>query len=194
MFGLNLAYIQSGANAVGIEKERYPPLQQVFVQCTKQSPKMADPQLQSAFITYLPREVRDQVYLELWRSCGLRQHIIWHHDKNEVNNSHFCRWQCTTPFEVQDGLQESINATRIELGVSLGESFSNKTYALQLYSAWKNHFACGERIAEVYGDDAGPGVSMCSSRGPCWSSRKSTSEKPSKWSPYLSLLLSSKIV
>ncbi|KAF4985039.1 hypothetical protein FGRMN_11284 [Fusarium graminum] len=152
-----------------------------------------DPQLQSAFITYLPREVRDKVYFELWRSCGLRQHIIWHRDKDDITKSHFCRWPCTTPFEVEDGLQEAINTLRIERGVSLGESFSDKTTALRLFSAWKNHVACGERIAEVHGDGASPGVSMCSSRGPCWSSREATTGN-STTSPYLGMLLSCKAI
>ena len=145
-----------------------------------------NPQLQSSFITRLPRELRDKVYLELWRSCGLRQHIIWHHDKNDVTKSHFCRWQCTTPFEVEDGLQEAINKTRIELGVALGGSFSNKAYALQLYSAWKNHFACGERIGQEYGDGTSPGVTMCSSPTACWSQ---ASEGSATWSSYVGMLL-----
>ncbi|CAG7556444.1 unnamed protein product [Fusarium equiseti] len=150
-----------------------------------------DPQLQSTFLTRLPRELHDKVYLELWRSCGLRQHIIWHHNEDDVTKAHFCRWQCTTPFEVEDGLQAAINNTRIELGASLGGSFSNKTHALQLFSTWKNHFACGERIGEVYGDDAGPGVTMCSSFTTCWSQ---TSEGSATWSPYLAMLLTCSIL
>ncbi|KAM0351837.1 hypothetical protein ACHAPU_002350 [Fusarium lateritium] len=138
---------------------------------------LPDPQLQSKFITRLPREVRDKVYLELWRSCGLRQHIIWHRDKHDVAKSHFCRWRCTTPFEVEDGLQEPVDATRIKRGVALGGSFSDKAAALQLFSPWKNHFACGERIAEVHGDDASPGVNEAST-----------------WSPYLGMLLSCKTI
>ncbi|EWZ81170.1 hypothetical protein FOWG_14743 [Fusarium oxysporum f. sp. lycopersici MN25] len=101
------------------------------------------PQHQSAFVTFLPREIRDRVYLELWRSCGLRQHIVWHRDKDDKAKSHFCRWRCITPFSVHDELQETIDATRLQLGFPLGDSFSNKVYALQLFSAWKNHFACG---------------------------------------------------
>ncbi|KAF4944214.1 hypothetical protein FSARC_14729 [Fusarium sarcochroum] len=154
----------------------------------------SDPQLQCAFITRLPREVRDGVYLELWRSCGLRQHIIWHHDRHGKTKSHFCRWQCTTSFEVQDRLQDAIDATRIELGVPLGDSFSNRTYALQLFSAWKNHFVCGQRIAEIYGSDEYPGVRACSSVGPCWRSHDPTPEDPSTWSSYSAMLLSCKII
>ncbi|XEV04813.1 hypothetical protein FSHL1_010100 [Fusarium sambucinum] len=153
-----------------------------------------DPQLQSAFITRLPREVRDKTYLEIWRSCGLRQHIIWHHDKDDITKSHFCRWRCTTPFEVQDRLQASLDAKRQEHGIASNVSFNDKTSALQLYSAWKNHFACGERIAEVHGEKAGPGVGTCSSRGSCWMKNKPNTESSSVWSPYLGMLLSCKAI
>ncbi|KAF4449679.1 hypothetical protein F53441_7079 [Fusarium austroafricanum] len=155
-----------------------------------------NPQLQSTFITRLPREVRDGIYLELWRLCGLRQHIIWHENKDDKPKSHFCHWKCTTPFDVEDKLQEEIDATRIELGVPLGVSFTSRTNALRLFSAWRNHWPCGERIAEVYGDEMDPGISTSTSRGPCWSqlSENSDSETAPKWSPYISMLLSCKLI
>ncbi|KAM5513401.1 hypothetical protein FOXYSP1_08201 [Fusarium oxysporum f. sp. phaseoli] len=156
--------------------------------------KLPYPQHQPAFITHLPREVRDRIYLELWRSCGLRQHIVWHRDKEDKAKSHFCRWRCTTRFSLEDEVQELIDATRIQLGIPLGDSFSNKPYALQLSSAWKNHFACGQRIARVYGEDADPGIRTCYSLGPCWSSHELSSEKLSTCSPYLSMLLSCKVL
>ncbi|KAH6964764.1 hypothetical protein EDB82DRAFT_510958 [Fusarium venenatum] len=153
-----------------------------------------DTQLQSAFITCLPRENRDKIYLELWRSCGLRQHIIWHHDKDDVTKSHFCRWSCTTPFEVQGKLQAYLDAKRQKLGITTNVSFTDKTSALQLYSTWKNHFACGERIAEVHGEKASPGVGTCSSRGSCWVKNKPNTESSSVWSSYLGILLSCKAI
>ncbi|EXK40847.1 hypothetical protein FOXG_10775 [Fusarium oxysporum f. sp. lycopersici 4287] len=149
--------------------------------------KLPDPQSQSQFATLLPREIRDRIYLELWRSYGLRQHIVWHRDKDDKAKSHFCRWRCTTPFSVHDELQETIDATRLQLGFPLGDSFSNKTYTLQLFSAWKNHFPCGQRIARVYGEDADPGIRTCSSLGRCWSSHKLSSEKLSTCRPYLNI-------
>ncbi|EWG50108.1 hypothetical protein FVEG_09431 [Fusarium verticillioides 7600] len=158
---------------------------------TTQSP---DPQHQSTFTSLLPREIRDKIYFELWRSCGLRQHIIWHRNKGGKAKSHFCRWRCTTPFSVQDELQEKIDATRIQLVIPLGDSFSNKTYALQLYSAWKNHFACGQSIGEVYGEDADPGIRTCSSLEPCWRSHNLSSEKLSTCSAYMSMLLSCRVL
>src|SRR5690349_6903943 len=105
-----------------------------------------DPQSGSRFISRLPREVRDAVYFELCRSCGLRQHIIWHQDKHDRDRSHFCRWECTTPFTVEDKLQDDIELIRVRLGTPEGEYFADKTHALRLFSAWKNHWACGQRI------------------------------------------------
>ncbi|KAF5006784.1 hypothetical protein FDECE_6838 [Fusarium decemcellulare] len=151
-----------------------------------------DAQLESDFITRLPREVRDGIYLELWRSCGLRQHIVWHDDQADRIKSHFCRWRCTTPFQVEDKLQEDIDALRIQLGVSLGDSFSNKTYASRLYSAWRNHWACGERVEDVYGGDGD--VLESTSRKHCWIRRGLAPRGLSTWSPFLSMLLSCKII
>ncbi|KAH7233030.1 hypothetical protein BKA59DRAFT_487593 [Fusarium tricinctum] len=155
-----------------------------------------DPQPGSRFISRLPREVRDAVYFELWRSCGLRQHIIWHQDKHDRDRSHFCRWECTTPFTVEDKLQDDIELIRVRLGTPEGECFADKTHALRLFSAWKNHWACGQRIGEVYGDDMDPGVSLSSSRGPCWSNRNIDVDTgvPIVESPYLSMLLSCKAI
>lgn len=145
--------------------------------------KLPDPQSQSQSATLLPREIRDRIYLELWRSCGLCQHIVWHRDKDNKAKSHFCCWRCTTPFSLHDELQETIDATRLQLGFPLRDSFSNKAYALQLFSAWKNHFACGQRIARVYGENADPDIRTCSSLGPCWSSHELRSEKLSDMQP-----------
>jgi hypothetical protein len=91
-----------------------------------------DPQSESRLIWRLLREVRDAVYLELWRFCGLRQHIIWHEDKHDGSRPHFCRWECTTPFTVEDKLQNDIDLIRVRLGTPEGECFANKAYALRL--------------------------------------------------------------
>lgn len=77
-----------------------------------------NPQTESAFIMWLPPEVRDAVYLELWRSCGLRQHIVWH---GEGADRHICRWSCTTKYKVHDELQRQIEGLRCRLGVSWPE-------------------------------------------------------------------------
>ncbi|KAL9110255.1 MAG: hypothetical protein Q9227_005162 [Pyrenula ochraceoflavens] len=50
-----------------------------------------NPQLQSALIARLPREVLDHIYLELWRAYGLRQHIFW----NDMNAIQMFLGYCT---------------------------------------------------------------------------------------------------
>ncbi|KAI8295016.1 hypothetical protein K4K59_004837 [Colletotrichum sp. SAR11_240] len=77
-----------------------------------------DPQTQSAFVSRLPREARDAIYFQLWRVCGLRQHILWH---GAAEDKHFCRWSCTTDHQVEDELQRDIEKMREQLGVSLGQ-------------------------------------------------------------------------
>ncbi|KAG8670684.1 hypothetical protein FPOAC1_010117 [Fusarium poae] len=159
-----------------------------------------DSQLQSAFITRFPREVRDKIYLELWRSCGLHQHILYHSDMRDAARSHFCRWPCTTPFEVEDRLQESLDSKRLELGIELGKRFSNVEFAQKLRSPWINHFPCGQRINRLLGlkrtlgTNAKRGASECSTGGPCWINSRSNPESSSGWSPYMGMLLSCKII
>ncbi|KAM7188824.1 hypothetical protein V8F20_010434 [Naviculisporaceae sp. PSN 640] len=115
-----------------------------------------DPQRQSAFITRLPREIRDLIYLELWRASGLRQHILRHYrfQDKQLEEAHFCRWPCTTEFEVKDGLQEDIGALRRQLGLGLPGSsefvwgITDVRCYRRLRSPWINHWACGERLEE----------------------------------------------
>jgi hypothetical protein len=45
----------------------------------------ANSQSKSAFVTRLPREVRDAIYLELWRLKGLRQHIVSHRNHENAD-------------------------------------------------------------------------------------------------------------
>lgn len=113
-------------------------------------------QLGSLFFARLPREIRNAIYLELWRSCGLRQHIVYH---GRPKDRHFCRWSCTTEYEVYDRRQDEAEELRRRLGVSLGQKIQDrrnpeiKTHVLRLQSPWMNHWACGERAAQTYGPD-----------------------------------------
>ena len=149
-----------------------------------------NPQSESAFITRLPLEIRNAIYLELWRSCGLRQHIVWH---GEGADRHFCRWPCTTEYHVHDGLQEEIEQFRRRLGVPLGESMNNSeasVYTRRLQSPWMNHWACGERAEEAHGIEAIRGFTT-SGIG-CW--KKNGVGHPPARSPYLPMLLSCKLL
>ncbi|KAM5364355.1 hypothetical protein ACJZ2D_011552 [Fusarium nematophilum] len=133
-------------------------------------------QQQSAFVARLPREVRDAIYLELWRSCGLRHHIVSHWERDpklsRATGAHFCRWPCSTPYQVEDDLQEEVDLLRIQENVALGNSIMNVTYQMRLESPWLNHWKCGEHVEETHGmEDDG----MDSTSGyHCWKNPVST--------------------
>ncbi|OBT68525.1 hypothetical protein VE03_01817 [Pseudogymnoascus sp. 23342-1-I1] len=129
-----------------------------------------NPQTQSAFVTRLvalPAEIRDAIYLELWRSCGLRQHIVCHREKE---GRYFCSWPCTTEYDVDDVLQRKIEK-----------------------STWMNHCECGERALMQHGLKATSGYTTSTSV--CWrkNSLDKTKEHVTPWSPYLPMLLSCKL-
>jgi len=114
----------------------------------------ANPQTQSSFVNRLPREIRNAIYLELWRSCGLRQYIVWHGSEAD---QHFCRWQCATEYNVQDELQRDLEELRVLLQVPLGrniekgQSEKQVLYCRRLQSPWMNHWPCGELAYEKHG-------------------------------------------
>lgn len=144
------------------------------------------PQPQSALLA-LPREVRDLVYLELWRSCGLRQHILWHFDES---SPHFCRWPCRTEFRVDDPVQAEVEGLREELGFAPGRSLDIDTYARRLRSPWLNHVLCGEHAEHVHGLEAGVGRST--GLQSCWKPGRGEEYTPPPRSPYIPMLLSCK--
>lgn len=155
-----------------------------------------NPQIKSAFINVLPREVRDSIYFELWRSCGLRQHILYH---GEPEYHHFCHWPCSIEFDVQDPLQKELEEVRVRLGVPLGEDISGhscpgigRPYARYLQSPWMNHWPCGEVAYQKHGKGALPGFGT--SGFTCWK-KGCSGYVNSAWSnPYLSMLLLCKTV
>ncbi|KAK3315945.1 hypothetical protein B0H66DRAFT_560019 [Apodospora peruviana] len=151
----------------------------------------ADLQPQSPFIARLPREVRDLVYLELWRSSGLRQHIMWHQERrSDVNEAHFCRWTCTTEYDVRDKLQADIEALRVKQGVQLGgKTIHSITHGRRLQSPWMNHWACGERAENTCGKEAVNGITT-SAVFTCWKKGYDSSNK----STYLPMMLSCKAI
>ncbi|RYP27146.1 hypothetical protein DL768_011298 [Monosporascus sp. mg162] len=72
----------------------------------------ANPQTQSGFVNRLPREIRNAIYLGLWRSCGLRQHIcgtaMWRIDTSSPWMNH---WPCGEQAEKEHGLGAIRGAT-----------------------------------------------------------------------------------
>ncbi|KAL6366106.1 hypothetical protein LRP88_00202 [Fusarium phalaenopsidis] len=121
---------------------------------------MAEPNPQSnSPLLKLPREVRDAIYLEVWRFTGLRQHIVAHWGASDSTDAkpHYCRWKCCTEFEVEDRLQELIENVRIQKGIPLGHNILGSPvspgldYQGLLSSPWDNHWKCWIEIAEGYG-------------------------------------------
>ncbi|OBT54147.1 hypothetical protein VE04_04795 [Pseudogymnoascus sp. 24MN13] len=163
-----------------------------------------NPQTQSPFLTRLltlPPELRAAIDPTLRRSHGLRQHIIWH--GNESTGRHFCSWPCTTDFSVADDPQRDVEELRIGHGVPLGSDMRGSArgkdpevtmLTRRLQSPWMNHWACGERAAEVYGIDANWGFDTSGIR--CWKthSKRGKKELVPPWSPYLPMLLSCKLL
>jgi hypothetical protein len=156
------------------------------------------PQLQSSLLTRLPREILDKIYLELWRSYGLRQHILFH---GRDKGLHFCRWECCTEYQVDDPLQADIEKLRVQLNVPLGMDIRGdqpseiRTYCRRLMSPWTNHWPCGERATQEHGIEAISGYATSGTS--CWKTwrddRPYDLHVPS-WSPYIPMLLTCRLV
>lgn len=109
-------------------------------------------QSQSSFVTRLPREVREAIYLEIWRSVGMRQHLVTHaryHLKvGALTEVHLARWPCTTEFHVGNRLQDEVDALPIEMFNPAGRLANSIPYQRRGRSEWLDHWACEERFFE----------------------------------------------
>ncbi|KAI8682473.1 hypothetical protein NCS56_00370300 [Fusarium sp. Ph1] len=108
-------------------------------------------QSQSSFVARLPSEVREAIYLELWRCVGLRQHIVTHaryRRDGKLTEVHLVRWPCTTEFYVGNRLQEEVDALPIEMFNSVGRLANNIPYRRRDSSSWMDHWSCEERLFE----------------------------------------------
>ncbi|KAM0332534.1 hypothetical protein ACHAQA_002817 [Verticillium albo-atrum] len=158
----------------------------------------SNPQTESPFITSLPRDVRDAIYLELWSTSGLRQHILFHSYEQNWNARHFCRWACTTKFELRSSLQRDIEQLRSDLNVPLGEDITGDqdpravVYGRRLQSPWLNHWACGERADREHGFDA---IRSFNTSRFCWKMNRADGERAAPTpSAYIPMLLSCKVI
>lgn len=149
-------------------------------------------QLQSAFITGLPREIRDLIYLELWRSCGLRQHIFWHNNIADRCKSHFCRWPCTTEYQVEDELQQDIEAIRHQRGVDFGQILKDTTCCRRLQSIWLSHWPCSEQAEKIHGVHAISPLRPLGTASFCWKEDRVEGQDTRSKDPYMPMLLSCK--
>lgn len=147
-------------------------------------------QSQSAFISRLPREIRDAIYLELWRSAGLRQHIIMCTSDQGVYAS---RWRCFKEFETQDTLQKDVEKLMIKHQVPPGgkllrdQDDEAPILCRRLQSPWIDHWPCGEQAFLKYGIGALFGFSTWSLK--CFK-KDGCIDKCEPWSsPYIPMLL-----
>ena len=160
-------------------------------------PMMAtNPQPQSPLLA-LPREIRNLIYLELWRSAGLRQHILWHHGERHYDEPdydeppHFCRWPCRTEFQVDDPVQADIQEKWEQMIRQHGLSRVRQEHwrlARRLRSPWLNHVNCGEDAEEAHGMEVDVGWST--GLQSCWKVGCEEDDAAPPRSPYLPMLLS----
>jgi hypothetical protein len=163
-------------------------------------PSEIHPQHQSSLLTRLPREILDKIYLELWRTYGLRQHMLFHRGDTLYTGQHFCRWECGTEYRVDDPVQANVEKLRAQLGVPLGKDIWGPeppeihTYCRQLQTPWMDHWLCGERATQEHGIES---ISEYTTATVCWKTwrdnRPYNLHVPS-WSPYLPMLLTCKLV
>jgi hypothetical protein len=156
------------------------------------------PQHQSSLLTLLPREILDKIYLELWRDCGLRQHILFHGKGPRGKDKHFCRWACCTEYQVDDPLQADVEKLRVKLGVPLGANIQGNQppevgiYCRRLMSPWMNHWPCGERATQEHGVEAISGYTTSDRCWISWRDNRPNDLHVPNWSPYLPMLLTCK--
>lgn len=89
----------------------------------------------------LPVEIRELIYNEIWRTAGLRQHIL-------IRNGYYTHIRCITDHNAPDERQ-------VEVGRLWGTEIrpftqglpSNGLWNRRLNSGWSNHWKCEERAA-----------------------------------------------
>ncbi|KAI5920168.1 hypothetical protein F4810DRAFT_684280 [Camillea tinctor] len=148
----------------------------------RQTPQPQLNQDQSLFFR-LPQEIRNAIYLEVWRAAGLSQHIIYHKDQ-----SHFCHWPCISDFSTEDDRQVALQEMRDRIPDSQIEKepfqMPDSEWVSPLYSTWYNHWRCERKLFEALramGEDISE---LPTNNGPC--------RARATLSPYLPMLLSCK--
>lgn len=89
------------------------------------------------FLTVLPIELREMVYLELMRPFGDKLHIF-------ERNGRFLNAPCISNHEVDDR-QDIIDKMRPR-GVRDSKYYNAPIWSRRLASAWSNHWRCEEKI------------------------------------------------
>jgi hypothetical protein len=115
-------------------------------------------QRQSPFFDRFPREIRDAIYLELWRTAGLSQHVFWHEDQRNPEKSKYCLWPCTAEFQVEDECEGELQR-QLEVWPQgdRPQFMHSLLWHSRLHSHWFNHWRCEEDLLGAY-ENAGLGV------------------------------------
>ena len=109
----------------------------------------ASPQLTSPFFAFLPREIRDLIYIELWKTSSLRRHITaekvaittYPAPPEQVNQISWHHVPCRTDPTAEDVRFESFRRSR-------GGSPEEAVWLVRLRSEWCLHWACEESTAQ----------------------------------------------
>ncbi|KAI1862362.1 uncharacterized protein JN550_010224 [Neoarthrinium moseri] len=113
-------------------------------------------QYQSPIFGSLPRELRDSIYLEVWRSFGLSLHLFWHSD--DFRNSKFCSWPCEAEFHVGDKREQELEA--ICGNDDPPQFLHDRLWNGRIGSHWLNHWQCEEKILQAREDSGFPPTKM----------------------------------
>lgn len=108
----------------------------------------ADQQTQASFLM-LPREVREAIYVAIWRYSGLAQHV-WSFDYRPTHHgsprSCFGHCPCVTKFNLHDRRQTEVSLLKSQIAVPLGPHhlFPCAIWSDRLKSRWYDHWPCAE--------------------------------------------------
>lgn len=141
-------------------------------------PRVEDDQHQSPFLSRLPPEIRNAIYLELWRTAGLSQHVFWH----EACAAGFV-------FGVEDEREPQLEALWEAKG-SPGTWLDDGLWHGRLASHWYNHWGCEEELLRQAGLDANRMPARMKAPTAQLDALRSVSTVARK--PYLPMLLSCK--
>ncbi|KAL1841324.1 hypothetical protein VTJ49DRAFT_7161 [Mycothermus thermophilus] len=97
----------------------------------------ANPQLASPFFTSFPAEIRNRIYLEIWKLASIRQHIV-RTDPSEPGPTRWGHLPCITTLDVED--------MRMDLYMAVDRNdLDRRLWVRRLKSQWCLHWPCEEQ-------------------------------------------------
>ncbi|KAK8136789.1 hypothetical protein PG984_004729 [Apiospora sp. TS-2023a] len=126
----------------------------------------ANEQSMSLFLSKLPIELRNEIYLLLWCDAGLEQHImadkdydpefasaeyIWKRPRHvpEIPTTRFSHMACISDHSALDDRQEEI----AKLNLTPDELEDEETWGERMNNTWGNHWKCEEAQDECRKDE-----------------------------------------